>query len=326
MKNLILATMLGDSLLLPYEGLNKKLAKKRFEKYQCKQSLFFSKGITSDDTDHMLMTAQTLLTTTSVDEFKKTLSKKLKLWLLTIPLGIGLTTLKSIIKMYLGFSSSGIFSSGNGPLMRVPVIALYYSENKEKRDEFVKASTELTHKNNDAISASQAVANFIAFINKKKIPNKEILKKVLLDVKNQDSIWTNYVFLLIDNLEQPLEIFLKKLKCEKFVSGYIMHTAIFSFYLMYHSQNLNDAFKKIILASGDTDTIGALVATYYSQLTPNEIDFSLLNLIPHVDIKASTEEIIFKNFWSNLIIKNLISIPILIGHIIIRLCKFNKLL
>lgn len=322
-KDLILGTMLGDSLLLPYENLNKKLAIKRFNKYGYKQSLFLSKGITSDDTDHMFITLQVLLKTNSEKEFKKYLSKKLKLWLLTCPLGIGLTTLKAILKMYLGFSNSGIYSSGNGPLMRVPIIALYYKHDCEKRENFIEVSTILTHKNEDTVLASKAIGNFVAYLaNNQQLPNQESLQEIL-NFKTQNKNWHQYATLLVENINLPQEEFLKKINCEKLVSGYIMHTSIFSIYLMHHSYNMKDSFEKIIQASGDTDTIGALIGTYWSLLNSKEIDDSLLNIIPAIDTNQSIEKIANQYFWSKLIIKNLISLPILSIHALLRIFQLN---
>lgn len=305
-NKLIHYNAIGDSLLLPYEFLNKKLIKKRFNYYGLKQSLIFKYGLTSDDNDHLIITAKALLETNSVEEFKKSLSNKLKLWLFSLPIGIGATTLKSIIKLLLGFKNSGIKSEGNGPLMRVPVIALNFAHDSTLRNSYIKASTEITHKSPQSLSASIGVGNFITYLsNNGKIPKKEELNTILKSI--EEPIWEKYCELLIKNIDLNLDDFIRVIECQNGVTGYIMHTAIFSIYTLYHEQH---PFEQIILAGGDTDTIGALVGSYLSliereQLSENNYFLKINN--------------INKNFWLKIFIKNLILIPVVLAHVIMRI-------
>lgn len=326
-KNLISGQAVGDSFLLPYEFLKKPWGTRRLEKYGYTQSLMKNFGVTSDDTDHMLMTFKALQYE-DVKDFKKSLQKSLKYWLLTLPPGIGLTTLKAILKLWLGLSG-GIKSSGNGPLMRVPIIALFYAMNDNKRYDFIKASTETTHTNPDAIAASQGIGNFIAYIAKyEKLPSKHELKSVLLKMKVQDTIWLKYVDVLMLHVNSPLPQFLKALECEKQITGYIMHTAIASIYFIYQSLNPQEVFKKIIEASGDTDTIGAIVGAYLGLLNPKGFTDEMKNYL--FKLESSSKQInelsrdVLDGFWLKLVIKNLISIPIIFAHGITRLFLYIK--
>lgn len=322
-KNLIIGHAVGDSFLLPYEFLKKPFGILRFSKYGYHQSLLCGYGMTSDDTDHLLMTAQALLKTNNVVSFQKSLAWKLQWWLLTMPPGIGLSTLKSIIKLWLGFSpkSSGIHSSGNGPLMRIPIIALYFKDNLEIRNSYISASTVITHKTADSIAAAQGIGNLIAYIAREgKLPPIEELKDFLVNV---DPIWLKYVNLYIDNYNLPLEDFLKTINCEKFVSGYIMHSALFILYTLYHSNNPQEAFELIIKASGDTDTIGAVVGSCMGLLYGYEnLQWGIKGIYPTMNTIDSVQNLISKNYWRRTIMKNFIGIPIIFCHGIWRLVRY----
>ena len=66
-------------------------------------NIFIKNYMKKINNDNLIITAKALLKTTNVEEFKKSLSNKLKLWLFSLPIGIDATTLKSIIKLLLGF-------------------------------------------------------------------------------------------------------------------------------------------------------------------------------------------------------------------------------
>jgi ADP-ribosyl-[dinitrogen reductase] hydrolase len=353
LKPLLIGQMIGDSFLLPYEGLNKRLGKKRFLDSGFKQSLFLNYGMTSDDTDHMLMTAQALLDSYhNVSLFQKKLAWKLQFWFCTLPPGIGMATLKSIVRLWLGFSPtrSGVKSSGNGPLMRTPIIALYYAHDREKRQSFIKASTEITHRNADAIAASQGMGNFIAWLAVHgTLPNKISLKEILSDIAEPDKIWTHYVNITVDNLDKPMNEFIHILYRHSHfsdkaihiggVSGYIMHTAPFCLYVLYHMQNkqnnthtnqnnelYQNAFKLIIEAGGDTDTIGAIVGACLGVLGAVNFEPALFKLFPFIDFKATQERLIYQHFWKKLLLKNLCCIPLVIAHVFVRGLKSLSLI
>lgn len=312
---LIKGGIVGDSLLLPYEFLKKEKAQKRYIKYGLRQSLFDSFGITSDDSDHLIITYHSLKNTSNLKDFQKELAKKLKCWFFTLPIGIGLTTIKSIIKLLLGFSpqKSGINSLGNGPLMRVSIIAAYLYNNKFKRDDYIKASTEITHNNPEAIKITQLIGNVIAHIyaeNRK--PSKEELLR-LLDCE-VNSLTYNFIKLLLNNLDSNLETFLKNIDSSKQVTGYIMTSGIFILYILYNAKNYQEAFEMIIKASGDTDTIGAVIGSMFAVLDENLLKEKKLSYI----LLTNNENIIKYSYLNNLV-KNIVSIPIILIHGILRL-------
>lgn len=128
-----------------------------------RQSLFFGRGMCSDDTEHICMTAQALLAAACEPcpgSFARILSRKLRWWLAGLPAGTGFATLRAIMKMWLGFgpASSGVLSAGNGPCMRSPILGLWFSGDSESMRKFVEASTRLTHTDHRAFEGAMAVA------------------------------------------------------------------------------------------------------------------------------------------------------------------------
>ena len=147
----LLGAAVGDALGLPREGLSPSRATRLFGTAPLKHSLVFHKGLTSDDTEHACMVGQSLLVShDNPTLFARVLAWKLRFWLLGLPAGVGFATLRSILKLWLGFSpqSSGVFSAGNGPAMRAPILGVYASSLPDPKtflQQFVTASTQITH-------------------------------------------------------------------------------------------------------------------------------------------------------------------------------------
>ena len=132
----LLGGALGDALGLPAEGLNaKRIA--RLCQGRWRHRFFFGKGMVSDDTEHAVMTALSLAKHGNDPEaFAKDLARRLRWWFAGIPAGIGMATAKSAIRLWLGVkpSRSGVWSAGNGPLMRAPMIGIHFAD--DSRDCF----------------------------------------------------------------------------------------------------------------------------------------------------------------------------------------------
>jgi len=156
----LLGTAVGDSLGLPYEGLSARRASKFFPD-TTKHHLFVGKGMVSDDTEHACFTAQAVIRSKGdVDVFQRKLARSLRWWMLGLPAGVGFATLRSIIKLWFGISPkrSGVFSAGNGPSMRSPILGVAFGRDHETLKQYVKASTEITHSDPKACYAALAVA------------------------------------------------------------------------------------------------------------------------------------------------------------------------
>jgi ADP-ribosyl-[dinitrogen reductase] hydrolase len=118
----LMGTAIGDALGLPCEALSPEKQRRRFGVINGHR-LLFGRGMYSDDTEHTIMAAQALIASGGeVEVFRQTLARQLRGWILMLPGGVGLATLKACGKLLLGASplKSGMFSAGNGPAMRRP--------------------------------------------------------------------------------------------------------------------------------------------------------------------------------------------------------------
>ena len=139
---------MGDSVGLPREGLSRRRAQCFYGNSQLRQRLLFGRGMISDDTEHTCMVAQALLASGSdPDKFAESLAWRLRGWLTGLPAGVGLATLKSIARLWIGYSwrNSGVWSAGNGPAMRAPIIGVFAGDNDELLRTLVNRSTRMTH-------------------------------------------------------------------------------------------------------------------------------------------------------------------------------------
>src|SRR6266436_2096200 len=160
LAGLILGTAVGDALGLPAEGLSPSRIQKRWNN-DWRMRLVFGRGMVSDDTEHSFFVAQSLLTSSAdVAAFRRGLAARLRWWFVGLPAGVGLATTRACLKLWLGISPerSGVFSAGNGPAMRAPLLGVCHGHDRDTLRRLVRASTRLTHTDPKAEYAALAVA------------------------------------------------------------------------------------------------------------------------------------------------------------------------
>ena len=165
LAGILLGTAVGDALGLPAEGLSPR-RRRRLMPGPWRHRLLFGHGMVSDDTEHTLFVAQSLLRyPADTDAFQRRLAWHLRWWFAGLPAGIGMATARACVKLWLGFppSRSGVFSAGNGPAMRSAVIGGYFHDQPEMLRRFVLASTQLTHTDPKAAVGAEAVARLAAW-------------------------------------------------------------------------------------------------------------------------------------------------------------------
>lgn len=156
----LLGTAVGDSLGLPYEGLATGRVL-RFMPLPLRQRMLFGHGFLSDDTIQSALVLRSLIRfPDDPARFRADLAKSLRVWFLSVPPGIGLSTIKACTRLCLGSSPdrSGVRSAGNGAAMRSAVIGAFFHQDAEARMRFVEASATVTHTHPLAIQGSQLIA------------------------------------------------------------------------------------------------------------------------------------------------------------------------
>lgn len=262
LTGLLLGTAVGDALGLPAEGLSRHRIEQRWHGVW-RHRFIFGRGMCSDDTEHTVFVAQALLAhPEDPAAFQRCLAWKLRLWLLGLPAGIGLATLRAILKLWLGFTParSGVFSAGNGPAMRSAILGACFVDEHPKRRAFVSAATRITHTDPKAETAALAVAEAAAWAVNQGEPVEKLLER--LPALGHDNQWPTLCRKLTDALSREASVasFAEELGLRNGVSGYAYHSVPVALYAwLRHPRDFPTALKAALDCGGDTDTVGAIV-------------------------------------------------------------------
>jgi ADP-ribosyl-[dinitrogen reductase] hydrolase len=262
----LLGTAVGDSLGLPYEGISPRRGSRLFPDVG-RHHLLFGKGMVSDDTEHACLVAQSLVRSRGeLKEFERQLARSLRWWLLGLPAGVGLATLKSILKLWIGFppNRSGTFSAGNGPAMRSPIIGIAMGNSVEDLRRFVMASTQITHSDPKAFYGALAVA--LAAYQSSTNPSVSsaiFLDEIALGLTEESA--AEFIDLVKRAAAsaakgEPVDAFAEAIGSTQGISGYIYHTVpcVLQVWFRYGA-DFSGGLQEIISAGGDTDTTGAIL-------------------------------------------------------------------
>ena len=146
-EGVLIGTAVGDALGLPHEGLGPERIAKRLARGVLRHRMLAGRGLLSDDTEHASMVARALAQSRGdVEAFARAFAAQLRCWLISLPPGIGLATLRAAARLCLGVppDRSGVHSAGNAPLMRAALLGVCAS-NDGHLGALVRASTRLTH-------------------------------------------------------------------------------------------------------------------------------------------------------------------------------------
>lgn len=268
----ILGTAVGDALGLPYEGLAPRRGARLFPQMDRYHLLPFGRGMCSDDTEHTIMVAQALIQTAgysnvyrNADEFRATLACAMRLWLLGLPAGIGMATLKGILKLWLFLPSrwQGSYSAGNAPAMRSALIGVFWADEPELLRQHVHAATRLTHSDPKAEHAALAVA-IAAAMSARHGGRVDALEyagrmRALLEGDGAE------IAALIDKVARSVQegestlTFAQGMGLPAGVTGYALHTAPVALHAwLSHPGSFREAVLAAIACGGDTDTVAAI--------------------------------------------------------------------
>jgi ADP-ribosylglycohydrolase len=264
----ILGTAVGDALGLPREGLSRRRATRLFGDPPLRHHLLFGRGMVSDDTEHACMTGQALLRAPDdPDAFARSLAWRLRLWLLGLPAGTGLATLRAVVRLWLGFppSRSGVWSAGNGPAMRAALLGVCLGEDRQRLRAYVRASARLTHTDPRAERGAFLVA-LASHCGAVRGPQGARGETFLRDMREALPDADAELRGLLDRLEEhlgrgaPAVELADALRLHRGVTGYVYHTVPLALYCwLRHPDDFRRAVEEVIALGGDADSTGAVV-------------------------------------------------------------------
>lgn len=258
----LLGTAAGDAVGLVREGLTRRRSLRMYGGEPLAAKLAMGYGFCSDDTEHAQMTARAFaISEGDPEQFMRELAKQLRRWLLTCPAGVGLATLRACLKLLVGVSpeKSGVFSAGNGPAMRSPIIGVLASSEQEMR-ELVKRCTRVTHTDPKAYEGALLVAQAASLTaSGSTMTPIHFIDQSLNQTTGEE---------LREELKHVAKGLRARLKPESFaeergwqrgISGYINHTVPAAIYCWASSpHDFRKCVENAVLLGGDADTVGAI--------------------------------------------------------------------
>lgn len=262
----ILGTAVGDALGLACEGLSGDRQKRWFPSLDG-YHLLFGKGLCSDDTEHTCMLAQSIIVSGGDEKaLARDFAWRLRWWLLGLPAGIGLATLRSILKLWLFVPEGwrGVYSAGNAPAMRSALLGVCFAEDEARLARINKLVTRITHTDPKAECGALAIAlaarcsmrgqgpeAFLADLARLSAPlGAAGAELAALAERARDSAGRG----------EATEIFVKSLGCIGGVSGYMYHSVPAVLHVWFlHPRDYRSAVTTVIRCGGDTDTTSAML-------------------------------------------------------------------
>jgi len=260
----LFGTAVGDSIGLPFEGLTPKRIQK-FKALPLRQRFLFGRGMLSDDTEHTCMVASSLIfSQDNPEKFSRQLAWKLRWWLLALPAGIGMATLKACLKLWLFIPPriSGVYSAGNGPAMRSAILGVYAHDDEALRTELVTVNTRITHTDPKALKGAMIVAELAARnAQGKPLTPDNCLDEMAAIIRDDDELKE----LLVNAIEsarqnQTAQDFCQQQHFSKGVSGYVYHTLPVVLQIVLRcNDDYEQAITEAVACGGDTDTVAAII-------------------------------------------------------------------
>lgn len=255
----------GDALGLAYEGLSPRRAARIFgppDHYR----LLPRRGMVSDDTEHACLVLQALIASGGDEpEFIRQLARGVRWWFVALPAGIGMATAKASLKLWMGFSPerSGVFSAGNGPCMRSPILGAAVDDLGQLR-RLVRASTRLTHSDPKAEYGAWIVALAAHFARTHAAPNARVfagfVREQLTESDAAEALELVDAVVASVVVGEETTAFARARFGERGVSGYVFQTMPVALHAwLSHPRDLRAALQQAILCGGDADTTAAIV-------------------------------------------------------------------
>lgn len=261
----LLGTALGDALGLPLEGLSAPAIDRRFGRVD-RFRLLGATGFVSDDAEQSALIAQSLiLHSTNLQACVRAFRRALLEWFARLPWGIGWGTLRSCMRIALGFSPSGADSAGNGAAMRAAVIGVFFHDQAESRAAFSRALAQVTHRDPRAIEGALYVAELAAACTTATAYDSRYVQQSTARRSVVNPELASAVDRAVELAQEGCDARAAALVLGH--SGYIVHTAAFAtFVFLRHGDDPLMALIEAVNAGGDADSIGAIVGAWVGAL------------------------------------------------------------
>jgi ADP-ribosyl-[dinitrogen reductase] hydrolase len=273
----LLGTAVGDALGLPYKKLSRNRIYQAYTPIKG-HALILKKGMISDDTERTCMVVQSLLVSGGDNtKFAHYLAWQLRFWLLGLPTGINLSTLKAAFKLLMGYTpqTSGVNSAGNSAIMGSAIIGVCYGYNPSKLLELVNTATIITHNHPKAELGAIAVAVAAYLASRQPVVKPQeyyqTLKQYLSNLSNSTtkslSIETTAFLILIEQVcisvdqhESGVTFASKLANNNHGISDYVYDTVAVVIQVWLRNQdNYSYGVREIIYLGGDTNTTAAIL-------------------------------------------------------------------
>jgi len=261
----LLGTAVGDALGLACEGLSPARQRKLFPKLD-RYGFLLGHGMCSDDTEHAVMLAQALIVSGGdATHLQRDFAWRLKGWLIGLPAGVGLATLRAIIKLCLFVPPrwSGVRSAGNGPAMRAAILGVAYGDDPGRLLALNQVAAGITHRDVRAAEGALAVAlaAHLAASRANPVSPQQWLEEVsaILDANGETLAAIRLAVACVERAE-PAQVLLDQIGSRNGVSGFMLHTvpAVVHVWLR-HQDDFASGIEEIIRLGGDTDTAAAIL-------------------------------------------------------------------
>jgi ADP-ribosylglycohydrolase len=258
----LLGGAVGDALGLPVERLTPARQKALYGHIDSMQFLPH-RGMVSDDTEHALFTARALLESNGDPEkFTKLLHSEFRRWILALPPGIGKATLMAGGRALVFHPRPGVFSAGNGPAMRAPILGAALGDIVPQLRQYIELSTHLTHTDPKALWGSLAIA--LAASPHIEADGRRLVRE--LSEWSDDSPAATECLALVKKAVnsaargQSSAEFCAEMGWQQGVSGYIFHTvpAVIQCFLR-NRDDFRAGVEEIVALGGDADSTAAIL-------------------------------------------------------------------
>lgn len=263
LQGCLLGTAIADALGLPYEGLSPYRGE-RLLGFPSRFRLIGSYGMVSDDTEHACITAQAIIAGGgNTATFQRQMAWRLRFWLLGLPAGIGFATLRALVKLWIGFSPeySGVFSAGNGPAMRSPILGAAIIDRDQLRA-WVRISTRLTHTDPKAEQGAWIVALATRLVcEQTTVTPQQFLTAIQGSFSPETPELVTLLQQAVISVEkgESTQVFAQSLGLERGITGYMLHTVPMVIHAwLSHPRDYPGAIQSLIKCGGDTDSTAAI--------------------------------------------------------------------